>query len=174
MPRKKIEEIEEIEENTELTSLDGDFEEAVKKALDDFQKLDVDDCTLKEYTSALAQVNQCYAEYRKTVESDRDYIQDYVKEANRKAELELERQKQEDEKAEREADRKAEKKANFWTRVITAGVGLVTAGVTLFLGVKGWNTTLKMQENAIEEDHDELLPKSSGHKYVPKRDPSRN
>lgn len=170
MPKELIEEIEEAE----ISSLDGDFEEAVKKALKDFQKLDVNECTMKEYTSALAQVNQCYAEYRKTVVDDRDYIREYVKEANKKAELDLERQKQEDEKAIKEAEAKAEKKANFWTRIITAGVGLVTAGVTLFLGIKGWNTTLQMQENAIEEDHDELLPKSSGHKYVPKRDPSRS
>lgn len=187
------EEMEMEVEKEELTSLDGEYEKAVLLSLKYLLMLDATKVTVKEYTAAVEKVNKMYELYRKTVESDRDYIQDYVKDANRKAELELERQKHEDEKklkeeelqierqkredaeAQREAERKAEKKARFWEKVIMAGTGLITglvgAGVTLLCNKRGWDTTKEMQNRAFKADEDEIRPTSQGHKIVPNGNP---
>lgn len=174
MPEEKEET---MEEKTELTSLDGEYEKAVLVSLKYLLTLEPKEVTVKEYTAALEKVNKMYEVYRKTVESDRDYIRDYVKDANREAEIKLERQKHEDEKKQKEAEAKAEKKAKRLERMVIAGTGffasLFGAGVTLYLGKKGWETTLKMQDRAFRADEEEIRPTSQGHKEIPKGNPFR-
>lgn len=96
-------------------------------------------------------------------QSDRDYLTDMRRDAEK---YELEQKKLENEQAER----KAERRARFWDGAIRFMTTLTTAGAGIFTAWVGWRTALQMQKNAIDEDREDILPRSPAHKHVPRGD----
>lgn len=142
------------------------YEEYVEKAIDDFSKVDISDVGAKDYTALAKEVNAGWQQLANYDENDRDYREDVERYFDNKI---LEEKKLEQEKEKQ----KQERRSKFWENVWKFLCVAVPASLTVWNVRYGWKATQEMQERAIEEDHEDLLPKSPGHKYVPKENPFR-
>lgn len=163
-------------------TVDELYEERLRKAMKDFDGLDLNSVDVKTYSAILKELNTAYKQYRDYHDGERDYLtelrreeekrQDMEaeierKEAEHKDQMDLERQKLD----QQQKNAKAERKSGFWGGLLKFLGGAAVTGLGTWLGIKQLETAMQMQENAIAEDHEDILAKSPGHKYVPRIDP---